>query len=440
MFWYFLRNKLYFFFRIFFKRLHVKNADRIRVPNPMLVTMNHPNSFMDTIAISAALFYPRTYYMARGDAFKPGLITAILKAIGIVPIYRLRDGGGHSSVKKNLDSFKVVFDLLNKRQKIIVLAEGISLLERRLQPIQKGTAKMAFSYLEQGGHSDLKILHIGVTYSTPSKFRGDVYYQIGEPILVKDFYEEYLQQPAQTIIKLTNLIEERMKPLVPTLLNKENDVVIEQLQPILKKQYITEHHLNYNNLEHQQQYWEFIVAKLNHLTETQAEKMANFRTQVANYTNQLHQLKLRDHLIYSRLNHKHTLTWFNFVLLLIGFPFYIVGKFLNFIPYYYGKRIADKTCKDIEFHAAVNFGVGTFIWMVTFLLELLLIGFVTKSLCVLLAYVLIKVACGRIGLSYSEFRKKTMGALRLNKIKNTNTVLFNSLQQQRAQIVNFINQ
>src|ERR1700758_910478 len=307
MFWYFLRNKLYFFFRTFFKRLGVKNADRIRVNNPMLVTMNHPNSFMDTIAISAALFYPRTYYMARGDAFKPGIVTFILKAIGIVPIYRLRDGGGHSSVKKNLDSFKVVFDLLNKGQKIIVLAEGISLLERRLQPIQKGTAKMAFSYLEQGGHQDLKILPIGVNYSTPSKFRGDVYYQIGEPILVKDFYDDYVKQPAQTIIMLTGLIEERMKPLVPSLLNKENDVVIEQLQPILKKQYITEHNLNYNNLEHQQQYWEYIIGKLNSLTEKQADNMSVFRTQVANYTEQLHQLGLRDHLIYN-VDRKNILT------------------------------------------------------------------------------------------------------------------------------------
>jgi glycerol-3-phosphate O-acyltransferase/dihydroxyacetone phosphate acyltransferase len=439
MFWYFLRNKLYFFFRTFFKRLQVKNADRIRVSNPMLVTMNHPNSFMDTIAISAALFYPRTYYMARGDAFKPGLITFILKAIGIVPIYRLRDGGGHSSVKKNLDSFKVVFDLLNKGQKIIVLAEGISLLERRLQPIQKGTAKMAFSYLEQGGLDDLKILPIGVNYTTPSKFRGDVYYQIGEPILVKDFYEEYLQQPAHTIIKLTNLIEERMKPLVPSLLNKENDVVIEQLQPIVKKQYIAEHQLNYNNLEHQQQYWEYIIAELNSLSEKHPEKMEGFRTQVANYTEQLQQLKLRDHLIYN-VDKKNILTVFNFILLVVGFPFYAIGKTLNFIPYYYGKRIADKTCKDIEFHAAVNFGAGTFIWMITFLLELLVIGLLTKSWCVLLVYTVVKAGFGRIGLSYSVFKKKMLGSLRLNKIKKTDAPLFNSLQQQRAQIVNFINQ
>ena len=403
----------------------------------MLVTMNHPNSFMDTIAISAALFYPRTYYMARGDAFKPGLVTAILKAIGIVPIYRLRDGGGLSSIKKNLDSFKVVYDILNKRQKIIVLAEGISLLERRLQPIQKGTAKMAFSYLEQGGLDDLKILPIGVNYSTPSKFRGDVYYQIGEPILVKDFYEEYLQQPAQTIIKLTNLIEERMKPLVPALINKENDVVIEQLQPILKKQYIAEHHLNYNNLEHQQQYWEFIIGKLNNLTEKYPSEMMSFRTQVANYTEQLHQLKLRDHLIYNA--DENRLSIFNFILLLIGFPFYAIGKTLNFIPYYYGKRIADKTCKDIEFHAAVNFGVGTFIWMVTFLIELIVIGLITKSICVLLVYSFVKAAFGRIGLSYSPFKKKMLGTLRLNKIKKTEAALFTSLQQQRAQIVNFIN-
>ena len=437
MFWYFLRNNLYFFFRTFFKRLKVKNADRIRVSNPMLVTMNHPNSFMDTIAISAALFYPRTYYMARGDAFKKGIVTTILKAIGIVPIYRLRDGGGLSSIKKNLDSFKVVYDLLDKRQKIIVLAEGISLQERRLQSIQKGTAKMAFSYLEQGGHPDLKILPIGITYSRPSKFRGDVYYYIGEPILVKDFYDEYLEHPAQTIIKLTNLIEERMKPLVPTLLNKENDVVIEQLQPILKKQFIETRNLNYNNLEDQQQYWEFIVTKLNSITANQPEEIVKIRTLVDDYSKQLMQLKLRDHLIYKASNNKSILNIFNFILLIVGFPIYIVGKIFNFIPYYYGKRIADKTCKDIEFHAAVNFGAGTLIWVITFLVELLLIVFIFKSLCFILAYMVVKVAFGRIGLSYSPFKKKMLGTLRLRKIKTANQSLYDNLIKQRNAIVNY---
>jgi hypothetical protein len=392
---------------------------------------------MDTIALSAALFYPRTYYMARGDAFKKGIVTALLKAIGIVPIYRLRDGGGHASVKKNLDSFKVVFDLLDKRKKIIVLAEGISLQERRLQPIQKGTAKMAFSYLEQGGHDDLKILPIGITYSRPSKFRGDVYYRIGEAILVKDYYEEYLQQPAQTIVKLTGLIEERMKPLVPTLLHKENDVLVEQLQPILKKQFIKERHLTYNNLEHQQQYWEFIISKLNDITEKQPEKIIEIRSRVDSYTKQLHELKIKDHLLYKTLHHKSMLTVLNFILLIIGFPIYLVGKVLNWIPYYYGKKIADRTCKDIEFHAAVNFGAGSFIWMISFLIELLLIGFITKSSIILSLYALIKVICGRIGLSYSAFRKKMFGSIRLHKIKRGNLSLYNKLFNQRNTIVQY---
>ncbi len=437
MLWYFIRNKLYFFFRIFFKRLKVKNADRIRVASPMLVTLNHPNSFMDTIALSAALFYPRTYYMARGDAFKKGFVTTLLKAIGIVPIYRLRDGGGHASVKKNLDSFKVVFDLLNKRQKIIVLAEGISLQERRLQPIQKGTAKMAFSYLEQGGYDDLKILPIGVTYSKPSKFRGDIYYQIGDAILVKDLYEEYKLQPAQAIIKLTHLIEAGMKPLVPTLFHKENDVLVEELQPILKRQYLKTHHLFYNNLDHQQQYWVFIISKLNHLTHDHPTEITKIRTEVDNYTKQLSKLKIKDHLVYNATNNKNMSSVLNFILLVIGFPVYIIGKILNFIPYYYGKKIADKTCKDIEFHAAVNFGAGSFIWMISFLIELLLIWFITKSLSFLFTYILLKIICGRIGLSYSTFKKKMLGNIRLQKIKMSDKLLYNRLLKQRNTIVNY---
>ena len=107
MLWYFLRNTLSYCFLLFFKRVKMKNSSVARSKGPMFIAMNHPNAFMDPMAYCAFLFYPRTYFMARGDAFKKGLATTALESMGILPIFRLRDGG-YESVKKNLDSFKIV--------------------------------------------------------------------------------------------------------------------------------------------------------------------------------------------------------------------------------------------------------------------------------------------------------------------------------------------
>ena len=437
MLWYFLQLLLAPLFPIFFKRLQGKNQKRARVKAPVLIAMNHPNSFMDSMAFTWVLKYPKTYYMARGDAFKKGLVDKTLQSIGLIPIYRFKDVG-YESAKKNVDSFKMVYKLLDKRKKIMVFAEGLSIQERRLIPIKKGTARIALGYIEQGGRDDIQILPVGVTYSTPSKFRGDAFYQVGEPILVNEYYEEYIENPPLAIHKLTKVIEDRLKLLTLNLVDKENDVLVEQLQPILKRQFIEERGLNYNKLEDQQKYWEFIIAKLNTRTANQPEEMIEFRKQVDDYIKQLHQLKLRDHLIYNTLNDKkNILTSFDFVLLIIGFPFYVAGYSLNLIAYYSGKKIADATCKDIEFNAAVNFGAGSFIWILSFLIELIIIGLLF-NVFVLFAFVSTKIICGRLGLYYSPFKKKILGAIRLRKIKNADPALYTSLQQQRAEIVNFI--
>ncbi|MBS1646395.1 MAG: 1-acyl-sn-glycerol-3-phosphate acyltransferase [Bacteroidetes bacterium] len=403
---------------------------------PMLITMNHPNSFMDTIALSAALVRPRTYYMARGDVFKKTWAKKILERIGIVPIYRLRDGN-MSDVKKNRHSFKVVYDLLNKNKKIIVLAEGISLQERRLQAIQKGTAKMAFGYIEQGGNENVQIVPIGVTYSYPSQFRSDAYYELGEAIEVKNFYADYQKNQALAITNLTKLIEERMRPLVPTLLHKENDVLIEQLQPILKRPFIDKNKLNFNKLEHQQEYWKYIVDFLNKKTTETPEQLLKIKALTNEYTQNLKSLGLRDHALYEAELKKNRFTFFNFLILVTLFPVYLIGKTLNYTAYRFGKKIADKTCKDIEFHAAVNFGAGSLIWMLSFLIELLIIALLSKNGVLVGVYALVKVGFGYIGLLYAPFKKKMIGAWKLRQLKKHHTARYDSLMQQRNEIVNY---
>ena len=129
------------------------------------------------------------------------------------------------------------------------------------------------------------------------------------------------------------------------------------------------------------------------------------------------------------------LNLFHFILLIIGFPFYAIGKILNFPSYYYGKRVADNTCKNIEFYAAVSFGVGSIVWQVTFLLELILSGFLFKSWAIIGFYAFIKIFCGWLGLQYSPFKKRMLGAFRLSKLKKEKPAIYQSLFGQRSIII-----
>lgn len=438
MLWYFLQFALTPLFPSFFKRLQGKNLQRARVKEPLLIAMNHPNSFMDAMAFTYLIQFPRTYFMARGDAFKKGITSRLLYSIGLLPIFRFKDVG-YEGAKKNMESFRMVHKKLEEGRKLIVFAEGYSVQERRLIPIKKGTAKMALSFIEQGGRDDIQILPVGVTYSTPSKFRGDAYFQVGESIKVKDYYKEYLQQPPQTILKLTKEIEDRLKKLTLNLDDKENDIVIEQLQPILKKQYVEEHGLNYHKLADHQKYWEFIVSRLNNLSKEHPRELATFRDKINVYSVQLKELGLRDHVIRAAAKNTSYLTGINLFLLVTGFPVYVIGKLLNYLPYFFGKYIADKTCKSIEFYTAVNFGVGSMILIFLLPIEVLIVWLIFGTLNAIFIYILIKSCCGFMGLQYTTFKKKMLGAFRLRKIRKLKPELYDKLLKQRESIINFIN-
>src|SRR5205823_818291 len=126
------------------------------------------------------------------------------------------------------------------------------------------------------------------------------------------------------------------------------------------------------------------------------------------------------HLIYRASKNESTLNFANVFLLIFGFPFYAVGKILNFIPYYLAQRIAAKKVKNIEFKASVVFGSGALLLNIFFLAELLIVWLIFRNWQSLLIYTAVKVFSGFIALSYSPFKKKMLGAYRLLSIKKSN--------------------
>lgn len=437
MFWHLLRVLFNITIRTYYRKIQTKDLSNINVENPVLIAMNHPNAFMDPIAFSMIPYPPRVRYLARGDAFKEGFVTFVLEAIGIVPIFRIQDAG-KEGLKKNDETFKRVNQLLGRNKKIIVFAEGLCIQERRLRPLKKGPARMVFGAMEALNNPDLLVIPVGVNYSQPEKFRSFVYYHVGEAIRMKDYAEAYSQNPARTMNQFTQVLSEKMKELIVHVNDKENDQLIEQLQPVLKKQWIEEQGLDYMNLEHQQKYWEYIVSAINAFSESHPAEIAVLRKQVNAYSAELRKLGLRDHLIRRESEGKPAYSIAVIAGLIIGFPFYLVGKILNYVPYKLSELLTKKIVKNIEFYSSVNGVAGTFLFLFWYIIEVLVIWLVFHSwLCVGL-YTAVKVLTGWFALHYSPFRRKTLGKMRLKLLKQRNQNAVQSLIDQRKSIINNI--
>lgn len=213
MIWHFLSQPLAFVFFFFFKSIRVWNKSILNTPGPALLILNHPSAFTDPIAFTY-VFYPlRTHYLAGGIYFRSSWAAFFLKQLGIIPIYRIQDGG-KSGLKNNDITSARVIEALKQGKKVMIFAEGVSVQDRRLKPIKKGAARLAFEAQEALGTSPLHIIPIGVNYSDPSRFRSRLIYHIGEPISVLQYLPAYRQQPAKAQYDMIQRIYQHLVSLV----------------------------------------------------------------------------------------------------------------------------------------------------------------------------------------------------------------------------------
>jgi 1-acyl-sn-glycerol-3-phosphate acyltransferase len=434
MFWKFLRSLFLPYIKFYFRRSKGKNLDVIKTNSPVLIALNHPNAFIDSIAFSCILYQPRTYYMARGDAFKKGFISYVLTSTGIIPIFRLRDGG-IEGVKKNNESFSIAYKMWNKGKKIIVFPEGLCIQERRLRPIQKGTARMAFGFSEEMKRDDFLIIPVSVTYSHPSKFGSDIYYEAGNPIPVKNYLSTYKTSPAKAVNDLTRDLEIELKKITPHLTNKEYDTLLEQLQEIYKYQFLAENNLEEQNLENHQKFWFFITEKLNELNDKQPEKLEKLKKITSNYSNLLIENNILDKSIYLFSQKKSLSKTVSLLLLVLGFPVYVTAKIVHFAPKFLAELTAKKTCKNIEFFASVNFVTGAFYSLFYLVFEFIVLWFIFHQWIVFLIYLGLKVVFSFIALSYSRNAKFLLSELRVKSLNRNKKNKLEELLNLRKQLV-----
>ena len=437
MIWHILKYFATFAFPVFYKKIAAKNIKNVQVKSPVIIAMNHPNAFTDP-SIFTSLAYPaRIWFLARGDAFKPGLISWLLEQIGIVPIFRIQDGG-REGLKKNEDAYQRVNHILSKNKGMVIFAEGLCVQERRLRPLKKGVARMVFGAYEFLKNENLVVVPVGVNYSQPDKFRSTLFYNVGEPILVKNYIEEFKINAAKGHKLLLQDLEPKMKALITHINNKVYDKTVLQIETLCKNDLIKEKGLNKKNPEHVYIVSKEITEKVNAAEKNNKTILDEFKIKAESYFTEIKSNSLRDWLINDHQN--KNLNEFNFVLriliLVLGFPFHIIGLTGNYLPYTFTQKITKKILKgNKEFYSSIAIGLG----MVLFLLNYLLWFFICYAFSPAVVYPILLVVvfalCGRFSIFYYFFSLKSIGMLKALKNKK----LIDEFSQKRIELLSLIN-
>ncbi len=437
MIWHILRYWISFVLPVFYKRIQGRNIKNIKVKGPVIIAMNHPNAFTDPILITHLSYPIKVKYLSRGDAFKPGFAAWFLSRLGIIPIFRIQDGG-REGLKKNDEAYSMVNAFLKKNSKIIVFAEGLCVQERRLRPLKKGVSRMIFGAYEYlGENNNLTVLPVGINYSKPDKFRSTAFYNVGEPIYVKDFIAEYRENPAKANNNFLQILAPKMKELITHINNPQNDEAVYQVEIICKKDILKERGLTFRD-----KYNDFVVLKeltekVNTAEVERPEVLSEFKTKAKDYFNLLKKNNLRDWLISPRQKYKQSALhlFFRTVLLLLGFPVFVTALIGNYLPYFATEKLARKIVKNKEFYSSFAIALGMIFFMINYVLWFVITYSFSETIFPPLFICALLIACAWISLYYRPFSKKTLGLYRIARNKK----LYNELFEKRKELLSLIN-
>lgn len=423
----------------FYKKFQGKNIRYLFTKKPVIIAMNHPNAFTDPIVINF-LTRPKTglKYLARGDAFKPGIATFFLEQFGIVPIFRIQDGG-KEGLKKNNESYKRVNELLKKNNKIIVFAEGLCIQERRLRPLKKGVPRMVFGAYDYLNNKDLVVIPIAVNYSKPDKQGSTIFYNVGTPINVSNYEAEYKEQPAKTYNIFLQDLEPKMKELMVQINNPKYDTLVEEIETLITDSELKRNNHKLNNLEQRFYISQKIANKINKLEIDNPIALDSYLIKSKNYFNQLKKLNLRDWLLNpinkSKINIAYILSVFIF--LIITSPFAFISLIVNTLPFKLTHFIVKKIIKNNkEFYSSLFIAISLFLFIINYLIWFFILYHFSVNIWFPLALIAIFMICGYFTTHYIICLKKLIGSIKYRMVSHQT----DNLKQLRKELVSLFNE
>lgn len=268
----------------------------------------------------------------------------------MVPIYRMAEDG-YGQMKKNDDTFRFCYEALNQRKTVVILPEGSTVQEKRLRPIKKGLARIAFGAYEKYGDIDLHVVAIGVNYTKPDKFRSVAMFDVGEPIRLRDYYDYHAENPKKAIRLLTAKVKEDLESLIVSIPEVDDEVLTEQFFSIYhsnKKEKVFP--IISENREPLTD--EINIGKGVH--QMTAEEKSSWSTQIGKYFSHLKSKGIEDF----GLQQPEFYNWKNTLFLIVGFIPYLFGYWLNYPIFGYAKHVSQTRVKRREFKAPVALAIG----------------------------------------------------------------------------------
>lgn len=418
--------------RVFFKNIYLHNLDKVPVNKPLILASNHPSAFMDAIVLSVFM-KQELHFLVRSDVFDTSLKRWILGKINLAPIYRIQEGV--DQLHKNEETFDKCNQLLKSGKTILIFSEGVCVQEKRLRKLKKGTARIAFGAEAATDFKlDLQIVPAGINYTRPAKFRSDLFINFGESFPVQEFVPAYMADKVKGINALTQRVEAELAKRLIIISDKINDELVEKLEKIYLPELAKKENKPLDNSINWFTLSKSFAEAISKAYQANNIYIETLREKVKAYFNMLDALNIRDKIVREGAPIKKEILFSKIILLTLLFPIYVYGMITNYIPFRLPYYIARKIVKQVEFFSSVNLTLGTFLFMVVYGIETVVVNsfFGPAIAVVFLASLPLS---GYFSLYYWIEYKKIKGQINYNRAINKNYKEVTELKKLRQEII-----
>ncbi|MGB4848220.1 MAG: 1-acyl-sn-glycerol-3-phosphate acyltransferase [Saprospiraceae bacterium] len=211
----FIRLWATIFLRLYFRKTIIYGNEKVPLKGPLILASNHPSAFLEASVLSTVMKRP-IHFLVRGDMFNPKF-KWLFDWTKQIPIYRKKDG--ITNLRKNASSFDLTYKKLGEGEGVLIFPEAKTILEKKMRPIQRGTAHLAFGalpFIPNG--EELYIQPVGVNFTEP-RFPGtDVVIKFGEPFIAqnatredRDAIEEFTEKLSHSMDALIIQVEDALE-------------------------------------------------------------------------------------------------------------------------------------------------------------------------------------------------------------------------------------
>ncbi len=363
-----------FIYRRWFSSIEVNGKNSIPENSPVIFAPNHQNGFIDAMALLSSSPKP-VVFLARADLFRKKTLDKILRALKIMPAYRIRDG--IQNLKKNEDSFEQAVEVLLHKEFFCLMPEGGQDEARTLRPLVKGMFRIAFAAQDVLKDTDsVKIVPVGIDYGSYDHSGSHLVVNFGKAINIREYYDAYLENAPVAQNQLRDELSKQMSPLMLNIRSKEYYDCFYITSYLYNSEILDEMELDDNEtnrlaarrrivslLQKAEEKNSPLLPELNRLCKKWAEKHQDiaFSAQISEFGR-----KIDGNLLVS------------IAYLFITSPLFLYSALVNGIPYLSTKFLTRKA-KGTGFQGSFVFGLSGVLFPVFYLLEIIAFTFVAPT-------------------------------------------------------------